>query len=120
MTRAFRNVTIGFRCAMGLLLLVSAFCVNVADSATGASDQCRALAELYACAPEFFTVEALEALQKCLTADRSNVPEPAASPGTPVMHPQRSRGEWPPPAPWTYASDPWPQQPRDGEGQERS
>jgi hypothetical protein len=114
-TQPSGNVTIGFRCAVGILLLVSAFCVNVADAATGVSDQCHTLTELYARAPGRFTSQALAALQACLAAD----PEPAASPGTPAMHPQRRWGEWPAPAPWTYASEPWPHRSWDGESQER-
>src|SRR5512136_1629020 len=114
-TRPSGNVTIGFRCAVGILLLISAFCVNVADAATGASDQCHTLAALYARAPGRFTPQALAALQACLAAD----PELAASPGMPAMHPQRAWGEWPEPAPWTYTSEPWLQRPWHGESQER-
>lgn len=109
----------GFRCAVGILLLISAFCVNVAEAATGVSDQCRALAELYARAPDRFTPQGRAALQACLAADRAGVPGPIASPGTPDQHPQRAWGEWPPPAPWTSTSEPWPDRPWDGESQER-
>ena len=114
-TQPSGNVTIGFRCAVGILLLISAFCVNVADAATGVSGQCHTLAELYARDPGRFTAQALAALQTCLAAD----PEPAASPGTPAMHPQRAWGEWPSPAPWTSPSEPWSHRPWDSEGQER-
>lgn len=113
-TQPSGKVTIGFRCVVGILLLIAAFCVNVADAATSESDRCHTLAELYARVPGRLTPQGLAALQACLAVD----PEPAAFPGAPAMHPQREWGEWPVPAPWTYTSEPWPQRPWHGKSEE--
>ena len=82
----------GIRLAADSLLLISTFCANRSDAASGVSAQCRALAEFYTRTPDDFTPQGLAALRGCLAAERTDAGAPAPSPSAPAG--QRAWAEW--------------------------